>query len=138
MSDSKHCKGVAILFRAGLNVTVESIHQCNAGRRLLINVQLNNSHITFINIYAPTIGKERIPFMNSLTDWVNKYAKYDNLIIGGDFNSVYCSLDRKSKSLDQTSNEFMKAIQNLNLLHSWRFLNPEMEEFTWCHNSNSV
>ena len=71
-SDSVHRRGVSILFRKGLNFDIMNIHRSNDGRKLLVNIHLDDSDITLINIYAPNIVKDRCEFFKKTFSWINK------------------------------------------------------------------
>lgn len=59
-SDSPYSRGVSILFRKELNVDILNVHKSEDARKLLVNVKIDDTLITFINVYAPNTEKARI------------------------------------------------------------------------------
>ena len=70
-------------------------HKSIDGRRLLVNIKVDDNIITIVNIYAPNDEKNRIDFFKRLKSWISQYALNDNnLLIVGDFNCILQSTDR--------------------------------------------
>ena len=61
-SNSTHSRGVSILFNGKLDYTVLTSHTDNDGRLILVNLKINNSEFTLVDIYAPNSVAERIAF----------------------------------------------------------------------------
>ena len=62
---------------------------------ILVNTNIEDKHLTLINIYAPNSQNERKTFLNKLQEWSMKFAlNKDEIIIGGDYNK----LDRHENS----------------------------------------
>ncbi len=62
LSDSSKSRGVSILFNPKMNVKILNEHCDDDGRKLLLNVELENKIISFANIYAPNNEPERERF----------------------------------------------------------------------------
>ena len=133
-SDSTHSRGVAILLKKTLNSTLIDTHRSEDGRRIMINLNINDEEFCFISAYAP--DKNRIEFLKKLSSWISKYAcNTDRVIIGADLNTVDNVDDRSSKNLDYSSSQFTKFKQTLNLIDVWRDLNNGEIEYTYLHPS---
>ena len=131
-TDSKHSRGVCILINKGLNAKIESIYTDNLGRKILINIKLNEDIYTVVNIYAPNLDTERKHFLNRTINWVKQHAySMNNVIIIGDLNSTESPKDRTSERLDGTS-RFLKTFKSeLGITDSWRKSNPSKLQYTW-------
>lgn len=65
------------------------------GRLLKTQAVFENVKITFINVYAPTIGTERVVFLNTLSNIVNNCKGDRYIFLAVDFNcTVNAALDR--------------------------------------------
>lgn len=53
---------MSILFRKKLIVDIINYHQSVNGRKLLINVKINEKVFSLVNVYAPNFEKERTEF----------------------------------------------------------------------------
>ena len=62
LSDSPHSRGVSILFKNGIDITIENEHRSEDGRILLINITYQEKHYTFVNIYAHNNDNQRVAF----------------------------------------------------------------------------
>jgi exonuclease III len=75
--------GVGILLNPNSEATFKSHLRDNEGRVVSAKLQHRDQEINIINIYAPTVPRERKDFMGKI--W--NYKTVDtNLILGGDFN----------------------------------------------------
>ena len=102
-------KDVTILFKPGLDVKVENEHFCNDGRKLIANVKINDINYSIINLYAPAHVTERREFFITAAKWCKENVLYDNnVIVGGDFNTVDNIKDRLSGKTDASSSNFSK------------------------------
>ena len=84
---SSRSKGVAVLFNPSTHYNiVNEIIDVN-GRYIRFDLLIGEDKYSFINIYAPNNGYERVKFFNELNTWV----EIDNkTLVAGDFN---CTLD---------------------------------------------
>jgi exonuclease III len=60
-SDSNHSKGVAILFNEGLFCNVLNSHRSEDGRRIMLNIHINEVDFCLVSAYAP--DKSRVDFI---------------------------------------------------------------------------
>ena len=92
ISDTSHGKGVAIILSNNFpDYTVIDNHIDTDERKILINIQLNDSNEIFIlaRIYAPNDVNQRIIFLKKLDTWITNNCtnnNANNILIGGDFN----------------------------------------------------
>jgi endonuclease/exonuclease/phosphatase (EEP) superfamily protein YafD len=102
-SDSR---GVAILFPANLDVTVTNEISDNDGRFLLLDIIIDETRLIFVNVYAPTKSHvvEQCQCLEELREVLMPLSG-ENLILGGDFNTVLNPLlDKKGGRREPVSN----------------------------------
>ncbi len=127
-SDSKHSRGVCIMFSQRLNVEIKNVHQCQDGRRIMVNCIIDEVGMTFVCVYAPNDVKSRKAFMNRTKMWIKKYAEYkSDIICAGDYNCCLDEYDRTSKThLKDKSRECMSSlITELDLIDTWNVTNDK-------------
>lgn len=52
-SNSQFSTGVTILFRKDLNLVIQNTQRSEDGRKLLVNVKIDDKNLTFVKIYTP-------------------------------------------------------------------------------------
>ena len=131
-----------ILFKPRLDVRIEKIKTDNHRRCVLIETAISDTKTVFVNIYAPNEPKHQIFFLNELSNSFLKEYINDNVVLGGDFNCVTNSLDKKGgKPFDGKKAsvlELQTLIKANNLIDSWRFKNPNSYGFTWSNASKKI
>ena len=138
-TDSSHSRGVAVMFKPGLNPKVLNCHKTDDGRKIMLNIDIHGNEYSFVSVYAPE--KNRTEFLKKLHSWVTKHTcDINSTIIGADLNTIDNPIDRSSGNLDHSSSYFSKLKDSLSLTDTWRNLNPSKIEYTYMHpsgNSNS-
>ena len=129
-------KGVAILLPSKLNFVLNKQVKDDSGRFVLLDIDIENSNIILLNVYAPTKDKvqEQIILLQQLQDLLIDYQE-KNLVIGGDFNTYLApEIDKKGGRREEQS-EYSKQLNTFldefNLLDVWRVVNPDEHTFTW-------
>jgi exonuclease III len=98
---------VSILFRKGISFDTLSTHKSSDGRKLLVNISIDDHPITVMNVYAPNNQTDRCALFKRMQTWVSQHANtLENLILCGYFN---CVLDNSS---DKSSNILKKCLFN--------------------------
>ena len=127
---SNKAKGVAILFKKGLDVKKFNVQYDEEGRYIILDMLLNDIRITLVNCYAPNLDMPKY-FLN-LFEKINAIGNME-IIFGGDFNTIlseqdksvgYCLHLKSTKIL----HEFMEVTE---LVDIWRLHHPDKFEFTW-------
>ena len=67
---SSHSRGVMILFKLKVNVSIDKIIRDKNGRYVLSEVFLDDVKFIFVNIYAPNDQTQQIHFLRDLFDSV--------------------------------------------------------------------
>ena len=92
---SSHSRGVMILFKPKINVSIDKIIRDKNGRYVLSEVFLDDVEFIFVNIYAPNDQRQQIHFLRDLSNSVlNNYAN-ETLVLGGDFNCALTEVDKR-------------------------------------------
>ena len=72
-----------------LVLNIHNIKHDEFGRRLLINIKVNEEDITLVNAYAPNDERKRKDFLHRLKIWTKQNASDEsNVLILGDLNTV--------------------------------------------------
>jgi exonuclease III len=127
--------GVAILIlpRCLNYVDVISSSSDPNGRWICVSIDVLNTSLNLMCLYAPTSHQLRREFLNDVSTIIQDRTP-ENLIMGGDFNCILDEAkDRNSRSnFNDTSHNILKHIcENKSLLDTYRIENPEGQEFTW-------
>lgn len=139
---SQQSAGVAILLNKFKGDIIESMTS-NEGRWIILVLKLDNSFFIVCNLYNyNNTAQAKIMFLQlclKLEVFKNKY-KEAHLIIGGDYNDAPDDLvDRVPVRLTPHSRFKSTAYicEQLAIIDVWRFLNPDINEFTWSNVSRS-
>ena len=104
-------RGCSILIKNGKfeHEVLDVINDRN-GRYLLLNVNVSESILTLVNIYAPNIKSERNKFYETLSNVLENESK-GLKFLGGDFNDTLSVNDRVSRS--RKNNKTVKSLKTL-------------------------
>ena len=127
-------RGVAILFKPSLMVTINETKCSNDGRSIIVQFELQNKQYVLVNVYAPNADSPQ--FFQQISEML---AKCDgHKIITGDFNTVLdvtkdrvCAKRVVSKNNDNASEVIRNMIDEFVLEDVWRVRNPDTKTFTW-------
>lgn len=83
---STHSRGVIIMFKPRLDVTIDNIIADKNSRYIVVEATLDETKIVFLNIYAPNDTALHVHFLRDLSQSIiNQYAN-ERVVLGGDFN----------------------------------------------------
>ena len=124
--------GVAILIKPDLDCTVTKQLRDHEGRIIAASVQVDNTELNIMNIYAPNKPSDRKPFMEQL--WRYKPGEA-NLMLAGDFNCIE-NLDLDKQGGNPLSGnlgaaELRTVVDNNQLTDTWRRTHPTDHIYTW-------
>ena len=126
-----HSKGVMVLFKPNLNVTINKTLADKNGRYVLAETSIDETNTVFVNIYAPNDPSQQIVFLRDLSSSVLSVYANENLVLGGDFNCVMNAMDkiggRPFDSKNATVTEFESTIRVHSFVDAWRKVNPSMK-----------
>ena len=124
-----------------LDCKVKKCISDNNGRLIILDVALEDSHITLVNIYAPNDLSQQVKFFKLVQHHLQDFSE-ETVIIGGDFNCSLSDNDKKGGNPITQKASVIKEIEHLcschNLIDIWRQLNPQLESFTWRNKSHKI
>ena len=132
-SFSSQKRGILVLIKKNLPVTVESIHNDNSGNLLVLLLNFQNKKILLNVIYGPNTDDPDF-YQNEV------FKNYDNLDIDhfiycGDWNmALNQKLDTKNYSHENNVNARNSVLAKMNendFIDIWRYQNPISERYTW-------
>ena len=136
---SSNGRGVTILFHPSLDFSLINVRQNTKGRILTIQINLDNTPIQLVNVYAPNDSAERVQFFEIL--WNYSCAGLPT-IIGGDFNCVAdLHLDKwggNPQLLKPGAQALHSFTDNFNNVDVYRHLNKQGREVTWTDKRGTV
>ena len=126
-------KGVATLFRNGLNIKIESGNLSDGGRIILLKLNIDDFLFQLINVSSQNNPAERKRFLRNLTDTIDVTLTCIT-VIAGDFNCVFdLVLDRSpsGKSKDWGCDELQGLINILDLEDVFRKREPTKHSYSF-------
>lgn len=144
---TKQARGVMVLFKAGFDAVVKDVISDTMGRFLLLNVNIQNTNLKIINVYAPNEETSQVHFYGYLRNKINQHTSpEDSIIIGGDFNFIANpSLDRKGGApIVNSANrlnilrQINSIVEDHNLQDIWRVKHPQSRRFTWHQHTKRI
>ena len=131
-TDSSYSRGVSVLFKKDLPIEILDIHRSIDGRKILVNVKLNDNIFSLVNVYAPNNESNRLDFFKKLKLFISHHCRDENnVIIAGDFN---CKIAERN---DKSSCKLNDIVNCFELRDIWVDKHKEFNGYTWC-NGNDV
>ena len=136
---SANSRGVAIIVNQVENIIINSKENDTQGRRIILNITVNNNEFTVMNTYFPTADKkkEQAEFLSEINNIIEKNSA--QTIWGGDMNTHLKPVLDKFKNQNATPSKTAQTINNMleetNMMDVWRVLNPEISRYTWRNNA---
>ncbi len=133
-------RGVGIFFSSTIRVDIISTEEPVKGRLLVVKAQIQGLLVFLINIYAPTVGQERILFFYLLNETLKKCSSEGCVVIDGDWNcTINLTIDRNTEEPHiQSSSALSNLIKEFQLLDMWRIKHPYDRQYTWIKTFNRV
>lgn len=127
-SDSCLSKGVSILFKKDIPLSIFDSHRSIDGRKLLVNLKYEEITFSIVNVYAPNYDQQRLEFFKRLKSFIFKYSvNIENVAVCGDFN---CNIENTS---DKSSEYLKHALKSLEMYDAWRHKHNTLNGYTWCN-----
>lgn len=132
-SDSR---GVAIVFKRGVDVIVDRTWRDRDGRCLMLEVRLQELQAVLVNLYSPNTVGEQIEFFQRMRVAITVFNQNQlPVIIGGDFNVVFDHDLDKSGGRHFPRTAVVRCIRDIQsdweLMDAWREQNPLTRQYTW-------
>ena len=141
---TKHSKGLAIMFKRNLDITVITEEKDKFGRYIYLKIKWNDRNINLINVYAPNKESEQIAFIKSLQYLMGKHEDIsENCLIGGDFNiPIDIKLDKKGGKNQVVKKQYTEKIREFindtEMIDIWRHKNKNKKQYTWRQATNKI
>ena len=137
VTDSPHSRGVLTLIRANKNIICTEHHASYDGRILLTKLNVNESIISVVNVYAPTNMKDKADFLKRLKFWIRWYVVEDEkLTRAGDMNT---DIDGKTtrNTTDSNSKLLLNILKCMKMVDTWKSVNrDDSNRYTWVSPAN--
>ena len=133
-SYASNARGTAIIFN---NTFDFKVHECvcdENGNFVILNVTLENTQVTLVNIYGP--NRDNPDFYKTVLQKAKNLGN-ESYIICGDFNFILDpTIDCKYYKEDTINNPnarnlMLETIEDLDLLDIYRELHPDTHRYTW-------
>ncbi|KAI4873887.1 hypothetical protein NFI96_008616, partial [Prochilodus magdalenae] len=126
--------GVAVLLAPFLKSEVVP------GRLLMVRALVFEHTFTFINMYAPNGGPDRVDFFSTLNQILQSVSSGDTVLMGGDWN---CTLDfvhdtNGEEPHPQSAAALSGIVSGFNLIDVWREKHPQVKQYTWVNVSEAT
>ena len=133
---SCNSRGVTILLKRGVDISIQSKVLDPLGRFIILKAEIADATYVLINIYAPNKDIEIVKFFQDLTTVLKKenLDTEESIIVGGDLNCpINTIIDIKGglltpRKLVVASIECFK--DNFDLIDIWRVKNPGVKSCT--------
>lgn len=111
-----------------------------AGHILKIRAEFEHMKVVFMNVYAPTVGTDRLAFLDILSEAIQRCSSEEHLFVGGDFN---CTEDPPSDRYHPephaaSRRRLKRLIETHELCDVWRTFHRQGRQFTWSHSRDNV
>ena len=138
---STHSRGVMILFKPKINVSITNVIRDKNGRYIVSETATDDVKRILVKIYAPNDQTQQIKFLRDMSNSVlNNYAN-ETLVIGGDFNCPLNDWDKRGGRPVEHKKNVIQEMNNLmatyDLVDTWQVKNPSAQGYTW-NNENSM
>jgi len=134
---TKHSCGVAILVKKGFDLEPLECTRDPDGRYIVLKAVVQGETLYIVNLYAPNTEQTKAVFYAYLQTVIDKcgISKNDNMIIGGDWNTILAPELDKSGGVDRVgetvTTEMKHLILDYGLIDIWRVKNPTTKRFTY-------
>lgn len=130
-------KGVAILFEKDFEYKLIEEICDDAGRYLVLKIEVDQVPFLLVNFYAPTknFESDQIACLECINSILSDRL-HESIVMGGDFNTIFDpSLDKKGGSLANMPHNYtaqlLEFTKEIGLVDVWRRNNPDVQRFTW-------
>ena len=134
---SSNSRGVAILFKKGVDCIIHSKILDPVGRYVILKAEIKGKMYLLINIYAPNKDTNIVEFLRDLgtTLRIENLDEEENIILGGDFNCPLNPVLDKKGGIVLPRKSVVETIDCLcadfDLVDIWRVKNPLTKSYTW-------
>ena len=128
----KNARGVAVFIKKGYQVKVEEVLPGADGRSLSCILEVNDSRLVLVNLYAP--NKDSPAFFEEKIR--SAHQKGHQVLIIGDYNTTLNDqIDRKGDNRcsnnDNSTRRISQLCEEYMLQDIWRVRNPDQVRYSW-------
>lgn len=125
--------GVAVLFQMNFLPISYEVENVVDGHLMIVKAQFEKLKLVFINVYAPTLGVNRVALLNKIDILLSNCRTEDYMFMGGDFNCTEnYNLDRNHSEPHMASQRAIVKLSNAHdLCDIWKALNENEKQYTW-------
>ncbi|CAM2097580.1 unnamed protein product [Caretta caretta] len=117
--------GVATLFSPDLWPEVLGVAEAMLGRLLHLRVRMEGLVVNLVNVYAPTLGPERLQFYQQASAFLGTLDSHC-LVVGGDFNTTLEERDHPgTEQSPATANTLREIVEHYSLVDIWHDHHPD-------------
>lgn len=133
-SYASNARGTAIIFNNTFDFKVHEYVCDENGNYVILNVTLENTQVTLVNIYGP--NRDYPDFYKLVLEKASNFGN-ENYIICGDFNFILnpkidCKYYKEDTINNPNARKFiLETIEELDLLDIYRELHPDTHRYTW-------
>ena len=125
-------RGVAILIRNHVPISINSSFADPNGRFLILSANLNDTPLLLVNVYGP--NNDDPDFFLEVFSRVEQF-NYNSILCAGDFNAVISTVldyqgTRNNHSNAKASDMINTLMEEFNLCDIWRNFHPNLKQFT--------
>ena len=136
---TSNSKGCAVLIKRNLSTQIHKICKSGTGQFLVIDISIEDIRYTICNLYAP--NNDDPEFFKHVLELIDRFDN-SNLILGGDFNTILSSNDRRGGAKDVVGHPkcvkiLKEYMQSRGILDIWRLRNPNKFKYTWSRQNPS-
>ena len=132
-SYTSNSRGVGILIKSSISVSINKIIIDPDGRYIILDVGLNGFHVILVNVYAPNNDDPDF-FLDLFATLELDDFDFSRLNIAGDFNFALGPLDyhgaQSCHSNVNSRNYFEAIMDEFNLVDIWRSEHPNLRKYT--------
>ncbi|KAI4899121.1 hypothetical protein NFI96_006348 [Prochilodus magdalenae] len=121
--------GVVVLFAKSFIPCSYDVEEVVTGRLLKVRECFENGVLVFICVCAPTVGTERLAFLDILHSVLQNSDVNDLLVLGGDFNCTADDIDRNHMEPHPASRRRLRGLVEANELSPCRAEAVHMDSF---------
>lgn len=128
--DGRIGRGVAILIKENVEINSYEVYNDKNGKCVGINIRKDDNEFVIINLHAPTQEGEKKVFFEGLRVLTKKYK---NVILVGDFNTVFSKLDMADGMVFRTDvgrKELKEMMEERNFIDVWRENHERKRDFS--------
>lgn len=118
--DGRMGRGVAILIRENVEINSYEVYNDKKGKCNGIEITQGDNEFVIINLHAPTHEGEKRDFFEGIRILTKKWK---NLILAGDFNTVFSKIDMADGMVFKTDvgrKALKEMMEERNLIDVWR------------------